>query len=152
MLTTTFALLHAADACTSRYRHLCEALGGVTAWGRDTPIPLVRILETNGLNDALWALRAVPKGEVLARDRLARLLACDYAERALPVWAAAYPDDLRPREAIAVARRFAAGQATREELAAAAQAAADAATAAADADERAWQAARFREVLEGDYE
>ena len=33
MLTTTLALLKTANACAARYRHLCEALGGVAAWG-----------------------------------------------------------------------------------------------------------------------
>jgi hypothetical protein len=110
MLTTTLELLHTAGACTARYRHLCEALGGATAYGKDTPIPLSRILDTNGLDDALWALVAVPDHEVAARDWLARIFACDCAERALPIFERERPDDKRPREAIATARRFATGQ------------------------------------------
>jgi hypothetical protein len=49
-----------------------------------------------------------------------RLFACDCAERVLPVWAVdVAPGDDRPVQAIAVARRYARGEATEEELAAA---------------------------------
>jgi len=69
-------------------------------------------------------------------DRTARLFACDCAERALPLFESERPDDNRPREAIEVARRYANGEATNEEL-----------TAAADASwaaswDAAWNAAR----------
>jgi hypothetical protein len=143
MLTTTLALLKSANACTERYRHLCKALGGVTAWGADTPIPLLKILDTNGLYDALWALSAVPEHEQPLRDRLARIFACDCAERVLPIFEREFPNDARPRTAIAVARRFAAGDATEAERAAARDAARDAAGAAAGAaaGDAAWAAA-----------
>jgi hypothetical protein len=49
-------------------------------------------------------------------DQQRRLLACDYAERVLPLFEAQYPDDDRPRQAIQVARQFANGQATEEEM------------------------------------
>ena len=143
MLTTTLALLHTAGACTARYRHLCAALGGATVYGKDTPIPLTRISDANGLDDALWALCAVPQHETADRDRLARIFACDCAERALPIFERERPGDTRPRAAIAVARRFAAGGATRAELAAAGAAAGAAARAAAGAaaGDAAWAAA-----------
>jgi hypothetical protein len=48
--------------------------------------------------------------------RIARLFACDCAERVLKY---CDPDDRRPREAIAAARRYAEGQATQQQLAAA---------------------------------
>jgi Imm-5 like putative immunity protein len=133
MLTTTLALLHAAGACTARYRHLCAALGGAATYGKDTPISLTRILDTNGLDDALWALCAVPEHEIPLRDRLAPVFACDCAERVLPIFERERPGDARPRHAIAVARRFAAGQATNKERAAALAAAGAAARAAAGA-------------------
>jgi hypothetical protein len=85
-------------------------------------------------------------------ERTARLFACDCAEHVLSLYEAKYPDDDRPRKAIEVARRYAEGTATREELAAArdaareaawaaAGAARDAAEAARDAAEAAWEAA-----------
>ena len=133
MLSTTFALLHDARACADRYRHLAKALGGIEAYGRDTPITIERILQANGLDDALWALQAVPAEQKVERDKLARLMACDCAERALPLYEVRYPADTRPRQTIEVSRRFAHGQATAEELAAAWAAARDAADAARDA-------------------
>ncbi len=85
-------------------------------------------------------------------ERTARLFACDCAEHVLSLYEAKYPDDRRPRKAIEVARRYAEGTATREELAAARDAAREAAWAAAgaareaawaarDAAEAAWEAA-----------
>jgi hypothetical protein len=50
-------------------------------------------------------------------ERTARLFACDCAEIVLPLWEAWAPDDARPRETLAVARRYARGETTTEELA-----------------------------------
>ena len=61
----------------------------------------------------------------------ARLFACDCAERVLPLFECVFADDARPREAIAVARCFAAGTATELELSAAEAAASTAARSAA---------------------
>jgi len=69
-------------------------------------------------------------------DVNARLFACDCAARSLKFFEKEYPEDKRPRECIEVARKFARGQVTQEELAAAGAAAGDAARAAA------WAAAR----------
>jgi hypothetical protein len=70
-----------------------------------------------------------------AGDRALRLIACDCAERVLPLYESRRPGDDRPRRAIEVARRYAEGLASAEELrearcTAAAYAAADAAYAA----------------------
>jgi hypothetical protein len=75
-------------------------------------------------------------------ERTARLFACDCAEHVLSLYEAKYPDDDRPRKAIEVARRYAEGTATREELAAARDAAREAAWAAAGAAREAAWAAR----------
>ena len=133
MLTTSFKLLHDAHACPERYAHLGRALGGIRAYGRNTPIPLARILETNDLDDALWALRAVPDEQAAERDRLARLFACWCARQ---VWHLL--TDERNRRAVEVAERYAVGEATADELDAAESAARSAARSAADA---AWSAA-----------
>ncbi len=176
-LTTTFALLRQHEACARGYETLARHLGGVTTYGSGTPIPLLAIMESNGLDDTLWALRAVPEEQGTERDRLARLLAADYAEHVLPCWTAIYPDDRRVGDCIAVARQYAAGEATdaeltaaraaawaagaagaaraagaagaaRAALAAAWAAAGDAGAAgAARAAERKWQAARLRAIL-----
>jgi len=48
--------------------------------------------------------------------RTARLFACDCAEHVLHIFQEKYPDDTRPAEAIDVARLYANGKATEEEL------------------------------------
>ncbi len=142
MPTTRFRLLHDAGACKERYRFLAKALGGIKAYGRDTPITLLQILDINGFDDALWALRACDDAETFSR-----LLACDYAEHVLPIFETQYPDDDRPRKAIAVSRRHAHGEATDAELSAAGAAGAAwaawyaAEAAARDAARAAWNAA-----------
>lgn len=150
MIHTTFRKLHEAGACTERYRFLAKALGGIKTYGKDTPITLLQILDINGLDDALWALRACDDAEVFSR-----LLACDYAEHVLHLFEAQCPGDDRPHKTIEVARRYARGEATKEELAVASDRAAwyaarDAGYAgyAAWAAERTWQEARLRELLE----
>ena len=135
MIHTTFRKLHEAGACTERYRFLAKALGGIKTYGKDTPITLLQILDINGLDDALWALRACDDAE-----KFNRLLACDYAEHVLRIFETRYPDDYRPREAIAVSRRYARGEATDAELSAAWYAADSAAEAAGYA---AWYAAGY---------
>ena len=64
-------------------------------------------------------------------DRTARLFACDCAEHVLHLFEKQYPNDKRPREAIEVARQYANGEATKDELKAARVAARVAARAAA---------------------
>jgi hypothetical protein len=147
MLHTTLALAHKAGACTDRYKHLAKALGGITAYGKDTPIPLTIVLEHNGLDDTLWALRCVLPEEIPLRDKLARSFACDCAERVLSLFEKKYPDDQRPRQAIEIARLFAEGKATTQELAAARDAAWAAAEAAARDAEQKWQGQHLQEML-----
>jgi len=124
MLTLTFAEARKHGACLDRYKKFAEFKGGVTKWGANKPFPLLEVLDNNGLDDALWALRCCqPEVE---RDRLARLFACDCAEKVLPIYEKQYPKDIRPRQAIEVARKFANGEATQDALAAARDAAWDA--------------------------
>lgn len=125
MLTVTLKAIREHDPCIASWTKLLRHLGKTQA--DDTAVPLVDILGLLGLRDALWALRALPP----EMDSQVRLLACDFASGVLQ-----YTDDPRPAEAIAVARRYAVGEATAEELAAARGAARDAAKAAP------WGAAR----------
>jgi hypothetical protein len=67
-------------------------------------------------------LRLVKRFETWNKQT-ARLFACDCAESVLKNFEDKYPDDKRPREAIATARRFALGLATEKELQAASSAA-----------------------------
>ena len=135
-LTTTFNKLREAGACERGYRTLAKHLGGVDAYGEDTPISLLTILGSNGVDDCLWSLRAAVEPEC---EYLARMIAADCAESVLHLFTVVRPGDNRPKLAIDAARAFARG-----EIGAAAGAAAwDAAWAAAWAAARdaAWDAA-----------
>ena len=147
MLHTTFAKAHDADACVESYRKMGKALGGIKKYGRTKPIPLTKVLEVCGLDDALWCLpHCIEQGQA---ERIARLFACDCAERVLPLFEKERPGDDRPRAAILVARAYANGEATIERLDAAGDAA-RAAARAAWAAERGWQERRFLQYLNGE--
>ena len=148
VIHTTLRLLKEHGACAARYKYLCKALGGAEKYGRDTPITFPQLVEINGLDDALWALRAVPAEQAKARDLIARLFACACAEHVLPIYEIKYPNDNRVRLCIKASRKFAYGEITELELSDAARAAwtaADAAWAArgagaARAADAAWNA------------
>lgn len=107
MLHTTFRILHSAGASAIGYKKLVKHLSGVKDYGKDTPIPLAVVLESNGLSDALWCLRAVLPSEQEGRDHLAKHLAADYVEHALrAVFGAIDPNAAVPRDTIAIMRRF----------------------------------------------
>ena len=114
MIFTTLKKLEENNACRDRYNFLVAALG--EDYGAETPIPVSQILKTNGLNDAIWALRAADGGKEIA---VKFAIAC--AERVLPIFEERFPDDDRPRKAIQTAKKGTARAAD----------AADAATAAA---------------------
>ena len=108
------------------WRDLLSYLGKTKA--DDEPLEITTIIDSNGLEDALWCLRAVE-----GHDREIRLYA---------VWCARQVQhlltDQRSLNALDVAERYANGEATDAELAAAR----DAAWEAADvADDAAWGAA-----------
>ena len=121
MPTTTLAEIKKHDPYESVWKKLLKNLGGIRKYGKDTPLTLLQILDSNGLDDALWALRA------FGDKRFARLLVCDYAEHVLHLFKAEYPEDKRPQQAIEVSRKYANGKATSEESDAAWAAARDAA-------------------------
>jgi len=130
ILTTTFNLLRKADACKESYTKLRKALKALKGVKDTEPINLITILDVLNIEDALWALRATEQN----CDKVARLMASDFAQEALPTWKKYYPNDNRPADAIQAARDFANGLITKEQLniaRAAADAAADAAYDAA---------------------
>jgi len=119
-LYTTFRILREVGACKPRYRYLARKLGGVKKYGEDKPIPILKILEINGFDDALWALCiAMPVDKA---DKLLRLFNC-WCVRNTPlpdggtVWDLL--EDERSRKAVEVAERYAHGKASEEDLAAA---------------------------------
>ena len=141
-LTTTLVALREAGACFEGYNRVVRMLQNASFTRGDAaresyiifahkePISLVDICNSNGLDNALWALRCV-KGN----DRNIRLYA---------VWCARQAEHLsgdpRVKACNDVAERFANNLATKEDLDAARAAAESAAESAARA--AAWSAAR----------
>ena len=123
-MKTTLNKIKQHNPCQDGWKKLLNFLGKTEA--DDEELPLFTILESNGLDDALWALRTVE-----GKHREIRLMACDFAESVVHL-----ANDERCNKAIEVSRRFANGLATKEEVNAARAAAWDAARAAA------WDAAR----------
>ena len=131
-ITTTLNAIRAHSPCEDGWADLLKHLGKTKA--DDEPLKFSTILESNGIEDALWCLRALPEEH---HDKI-RHLAADYAERVLYLYEVKCPEDKRPREAIQAARDFADGKITIKELAAARAAAW---AAAEDADRAARAAA-----------
>lgn len=117
-LYTTFNWLKDYNACTHRYRILAEALGGVSNYGQDAPIPLVKILETNGYEDCVFAFQSIPYYEPVGteRTRIFLLFGADCLERYLSIYEKYFPGDDVPHRAIEVVRRLANGQAGKSEI------------------------------------
>ena len=112
LLQVTFNSLKKHNACQDGYGRLSKALGGDEIYGLDTPINVLTILKRNGLEDAIWALRAT----LQSSDKVCRLFAADCAESVLHIFEEKYPDDMRPRNAIQAARDFANGVICWDEL------------------------------------
>ena len=129
--TTTLAAIRAASPCESGWKKLLAALGKTKA--DNEPLDLLTVLNSNGLDDALWVMSfAMPD------DRLARHFQAWCAEQVLHIFEAVRPDDRRVRDQIEMLRR---DDATKAERAAADAAARDAAEAARAAARAAWVAA-----------
>ena len=125
MITTTLNRIREHSPCQEGWEKLLRGLGKTKP--DDEPLPFAKIVEINGLNDALWCCRAEPQ----------------YAKewRLFTVWCARQVQhlmtDQRSLDALSVADRYANGEATDEELAAARAAAWAAARAVERAVERA---------------
>ena len=127
---TTLNAIRAHHPCAEGWEKLLAHLGKTKA--DDEPLPLLTILDSNGLDDALWCLRAMPE-----HAREWRLFA---------VWCARQVQhlmtDQRSISALDVAERYALGDASDKDLDAAGAAASGAAEAASmDAAMAAWAAA-----------
>ena len=132
-MKTTLNKIKQHSPCAVGWKKLLSNLG--KTGGDDEPLSITSILDSNGLDDALWCLRAVD-----GHDKEIRLYAVWCARQVLHL-----TTDPRSVAALDVAERYANGLATAQEFdtagaaAWAAGAAADAARAAGDA---AWAAAR----------
>jgi hypothetical protein len=131
-MKTTLNKIREHGPCADGWEKLLRTLGKTKA--DDEPVSIIQILDSNGLEDALWCLRAVE-----GHEREIRLYA---------VWCARQVQhlmtDQRSLDALDVAERFANGDGA-EAAWAAAEAANVAAWAAADvagtANAAAWDAA-----------
>ena len=123
------------EPCEDRWKKLLEHLGVSPSDAKtdETPISLMTILDSNGFDDCIWCFCALDE----KHENSVRLLVCDFAERSMKYVS---EDEKRPQLAIDTARKYANGQATKEELDAAWDSASDAALAAAWA--AAWDSAR----------
>lgn len=133
ILHTTLNLIHEHTPCRAGWRRLLKHLGKTNP--DDAPLPLAVILDSNGLDDTLWCLRAVIDVEQHAP-----------ALRLYAVWCARQVqhlmNDPRSLAALDVAERHAWGEATDVELLAARIAARIAARSAV-----VWDAARAAESM-----
>ena len=127
---TTLNQIRAKSPCAGGWKRLLASLNKTQS--DDAPLSIVTIIDNNGIDDALWCLRAVE-----GNDKELSLYG---------VWCARQVQhlmtDKRSIDALDVAERFANGEATQEELnvaRSAAWAAWDAASAAARVSARvAW--------------
>ena len=131
--TTTLAAIRAASPCESGWKKLLAALGKTKA--DNEPLDLLIVLNSNGLDDALWVMSfAMPDA------RLARHFQAWCVEQVLHIFEAVRPDDRRVRDQIEMLRRDDATEAARASARDAAWASARA--SAKDAAEASWASAR----------
>jgi len=131
-MRTTLNKIRAYSPCTSGWEKLLKSKGKTKA--DDVEFSIIDVLDSNGIDDALWCMRAVD--------------GCEKEMRLFAVWCARQVKhlmtDQRSLNALDVAEKFANGDASREQLQDARDAAWDAARAAAwdAARAAAWDAAR----------
>ena len=173
MITTTLDKIREHRPCESGWKKLLAYLGKTEA--DDEPLALLTILESNGVEDAIWAFRALPEYSAKWRhytvdcvERVQHLITDPRSLEALRVArlhadglatddqltqacraAAAIRDATAATYAATAAAYAAAAYAAHDATAANATAAAirDAAYAAATDAEREWQANRLKEYL-----
>ena len=132
MFYTTLNKIREHSPCRSGWKTLLTSLGKTEA--DDEPLSFKAILESNGFDDALWALRSIDAPEV-------RLFAVRCARQIQHLIT-----DERSLYALDVAEAYAVGEATEEEFSTAEAAAGDAWVAAGDA----WAAAGAAWAAAGD--
>ena len=106
-MKTTLNEIRKYQPCTSGWQKLLTYLGKTKA--DDEPLLITTILDSNGLDDAIWCLRTVE-----GYDREIRLFAVWCARQVQHIMT-----DQRSLDALDVAERYANGEATDDELTAA---------------------------------
>jgi len=128
-------LLKEKKACKEGYTTFKKAHG-------DKDVTWHELLESNDWDDFWWCIGEFHDQFNDSQNKDLRLLSADYAESVIYLFEKEFPEDNRPILAIEAARKFANGDITKEDLAAAgaAMAARDASVAAAGA--ASWAASR----------
>jgi hypothetical protein len=103
-MKTTLRQIHGAYPCIQGYRQLLRHLG--PNFGKDTPISLATVIDSNGIVDALWCLRAV-----MGYRREKRLFAVWCARQVQHLF-----KDERSLNSLGVAERYTQSTATKDEL------------------------------------
>ena len=140
-ITFTLDEIFKHQPCKDGYAKLVKSLGGKKSYGKDTPITLKQIYDSNSYDDALWCLRTTPE----ETHYLWRHFAVDCAKQVEYLMS-----DDRSKNALVVSRAFADGSATEEDRAAAWAAAWAAWAAAGAAGAAAWDAAGAAAWAAGD--
>jgi len=128
MITTTLKRIREHQPCAHGWTKLLKHLGKTQA--DDEPLPFATILESNGLDDALWCCRAEPQHATEWR-----LYAVWCARRVQHLMT-----DSRSLAVLDVAERYANGKATADELVAALAAGGAGGAAGDAARDSAWAA------------
>ena len=133
MIYTTLQLCKDNDACEEGYKKLLKGVG--LNYPKDKPISLLKVLETNDLDDALWALQEASIGD---NKIFSMKFGVWCARQSYKYWESEYPNDNRVLECIEATAGFIEGDVGQGELSAAWSAAESARSAAFSA----WCAAR----------
>ena len=122
MYYTTLNKIRSFSPCKPGWKKLLSSLG--KAKGDDERLSMKKILDSNGVDDAIWCIRTLEK-EIIIN------FALYCAEAILPIFEDKYTDDYRPRKAIEAAKNR--SQNNDDDINAAYDAASDTATAYATA-------------------
>jgi hypothetical protein len=125
-ITTTLNRIKENKPCSDGWTKLLTFLNKTKA--DDEELDLLTILESNGVQDCLWAFKCTDN-----YDSIYRHIAADFAESVLYIFEKEYPNDNRPRLSIQAAKDYADGKINKEELDSAKAAARDAEDAGAAA-------------------
>lgn len=110
-LTTSLSKLRECGFDASARCKLAETLG--SECDENSPINMLTILDTNGVDEMLWALGSIDTPE---SRNLACRLSVKFAEEALPVYERLKPNDSRPRDALEATTAYLEGNCSIEAL------------------------------------
>ena len=78
VLTTTLREIRAAGPCRKGWVKLIKALGGIDIYGLDTPLPVARVLESNGEVDTKWVLDNMREVHHNNTHKISTCLSCQF--------------------------------------------------------------------------